>query len=83
MSEYKSMTVKLHSGCPLCEERADMHDGATLDKHTSWHLRREHYSRPTLHVTIESKRFGIAMADEIAINYCPICGKELNGGNAD
>lgn len=68
---------KLWDECPLCELRADLHDGTFGARHGSWHLRREHDSMATLHVTIESKQLGIAMADEMVVFYCPLCGKRL------
>lgn len=63
-------------GCPFCEQRMDMHNGDQR-MHGSWHLRREEECRPTIHVVIESKPLGIALADEMPANYCPLCGKEL------
>ena len=63
-------------GCPLCEQRMDMHNGEQK-MHGSWHLRREAACRPALHVVIESKPLGIALADEMPVNFCPVCGKEL------
>lgn len=63
-------------GCPLCEQRMDMHDGEQ-SMHGSWHLRRESDSRPTLHVVVESKPLGFALFGEMPVNYCPLCGKEL------
>jgi hypothetical protein len=71
------MAEKLYGECPLCEARVDMHGGISRTKHSSWHLRRERDSHPTLHVTIESKPLGIAVADEMIVFHCPICGKEL------
>lgn len=72
--------IRKSDRCPLCEARKDMHDGNAKEKHTSWHLRRESDSLPTLHVTIESKRFGLAMSGELPIFYCPLCGRELMYG---
>ena len=54
----------------------DMHNGEQK-MHGSWHLRREAACRPALHVVIESKPLGIALADEMPVNFCPVCGKEL------
>ena len=73
------MEEKLRGKCPLCDERVDFHDGSDNGKHASWHLRRERGRIPTLHVTLESKPLGIALADELVVYFCPICGKDLRG----
>jgi len=67
---------KWKDGCPLCEQRADIHNGGEK-MHDSWHIRREHDSMPTLHVVVESKPLGIGLTGELPVRFCPLCGKEL------
>lgn len=63
------------SECVLCGDRAVLY-GVENGNKGMWQLSYDH-GEPVLRVSVDNHHLGITLSNELHINHCPMCGKEL------